>query len=70
MLTECGLTAYVGDGYCQDLTNNAICDYDGGDCCNETSFFDICDICTCFTNPDFVPPQFLSPPPIAIGKLP
>ena len=23
----------VGDGYCQDETNNADCKYDGGDCC-------------------------------------
>ena len=25
--------ALVGDGYCQDLTNTAECNFDGGDCC-------------------------------------
>jgi len=23
----------IGDGYCQDETNNEGCTYDGGDCC-------------------------------------
>ena len=37
----------VGDGYWDDVTNNAICNYDGGDCCLheiETSF---CTECQC-----------------------
>ena len=25
--------AFVGDGFCNDETNIAECDYDGGDCC-------------------------------------
>ena len=60
---ECGLTAFVGDGHCQDITNNAICDYDGDDCCNENSYF-VCVDCTCFSNLSFVPPppsDFLLP---------
>ena len=24
----------LGDGYCHDVTNNAECDFDGGDCCD------------------------------------
>ena len=23
----------IGDGFCNDETNNADCNYDGGDCC-------------------------------------
>ena len=29
--------AFVGDGVCNDETNNAECDYDGGDCCPNPS---------------------------------
>ena len=26
----------IGDSVCDDVTNNAACEYDGGDCCGET----------------------------------
>ena len=26
----------IGDSVCDDATNNAACEYDGGDCCGET----------------------------------
>ena len=37
----------IGDGYCQDETNNAECNYDGGDCCVnvKTNF---CSECACY----------------------
>ena len=37
----------VGDGFCNDETNNAYCNYDGGDCCVNVNT-DRCSSCTCF----------------------
>lgn len=28
-----GITVYINDGICDDVNNNAACDFDGGDCC-------------------------------------
>ena len=36
----------VGNGFCNDETNNADCNYDGGDCCGFNS--EQCTECTCF----------------------
>ena len=39
----CNVTQWVGDGYCDDVSNTIECNYDGGDCCldntNTVSFF-------------------------------
>ena len=37
----------IGDGFCQDLTNNEVCEWDGGDCCGNNTFTYFCDICEC-----------------------
>ena len=37
----------VGDGYCQDETNNAECNYDGGDCCGSCVNTEHCTECQC-----------------------
>ena len=37
----------VGNGYCNDETNNEECNYDGGDCCENVNT-DKCYHCTCF----------------------
>ena len=29
-----GVKRWIGDDYCDDVNNNAACQYDGGDCCN------------------------------------
>ncbi len=31
---SCGNPDGKGNGYCEDENNNAFCEYDGGDCCN------------------------------------
>merc|ERR1719367_353667 len=31
----CGSPHWKGDDYCDDENNNAACDFDGGDCCQE-----------------------------------
>lgn len=36
-----------GDGYCDDSTNTAVCDWDGGDCCNPNAILDFCADCFC-----------------------
>ena len=43
----------VGDGYCNDETNNIHCDFDGGDCCYSCVSTLFCTDCKCLTgNPE------------------
>ena len=30
------IQGWIGDNYCDDQNNNEACQYDGGDCCNNT----------------------------------
>ena len=39
--------ALVGNGFCNDETNNPDCDYDGGDCCGNCLNVDHCFECAC-----------------------
>ena len=39
--------ALIGNGICNDETNNAGCLYDGGDCCGECVNTDLCSECVC-----------------------
>ena len=38
----------MGDGYCDDETNNEACNFDGGDCCGDIVYTDFCWDCFCF----------------------
>ena len=40
--------AFVGDGVCNDETNNDECNYDSGDCCRYDITSEHCTECTCF----------------------
>ena len=40
--------ALVGNGYCDDSTNNANCNFDGGDCCGSCVNKEYCKRCECF----------------------
>ena len=40
--------AWIGDDYCDDVTNNAECGYDGGDCCGDDVKTDYCNECICY----------------------
>lgn len=40
-------THWVGDGFCDDVTNNEACDFDGGDCCLSEINTSYCTICKC-----------------------
>ena len=37
----------IGDGYCNDETNNEGCYYDGGDCCGDCINTEFCFECIC-----------------------
>jgi hypothetical protein len=37
----------VGNGFCNDETNNPACNYDGGDCCVENANIYSCSDCSC-----------------------
>ena len=39
----------VGDGYCNDETNNIHCAFDGGDCCHSLVIKTFCSDCKCLT---------------------
>lgn len=45
----CGSPQWVGDDYCDDDNNNAECEYDGGDCCdnNMDGWDTYCSECEC-----------------------
>ena len=38
---------WVGDGFCDDATNNLVCNYDGGDCCLSDIKTNYCNECLC-----------------------
>ena len=48
---ELGVPHYVGDNYCDDENNNALCGFDGGDCCQGDAAKDgwdrYCNECQC-----------------------
>merc|ERR1711935_845486 len=50
--TTCqGNPSWIGDNYCDDENNNAACQFDGGDCCNNSNqFWDwYCSDCACLS---------------------
>ena len=38
---------WIGDGYCDDINNNAECSFDGGDCCGCIVNTEYCNECQC-----------------------
>ena len=43
----CAFAALVGDGSCDDVTNNLICNFDDGDCCSPEIITSFCTECQC-----------------------
>ena len=43
---------WIGDGYCDDETNNNECDFDGGDCCGQYINTAYCSKCICHEDCD------------------
>ena len=50
MFEGCPKPQWVGDGYCDDITNNEACTFDGGDCCGSTVNTEYCTECICLLN--------------------
>ena len=46
-LWGCAKPDWVGDGFCDDFTNNLECTYDGGDCCRPDVDTKYCQECQC-----------------------
>ena len=47
LVPGCDNIMLVGNGFCNDETNNADCNYDGGDCCVVNVNTDTCSKCGC-----------------------
>ena len=43
-------TYFIGDGHCDDSTNNIGCNFDGGDCCGDSVDTQYCIECICYEN--------------------
>ena len=44
---KCLKPIWVGDGYCDDVTNTFECNFDGGDCCGSDVNTEFCTFCLC-----------------------
>ena len=51
--------SWQGDGYCDDVNNNAECNYDGGDCCGDNVILTYCSICQCL-DPAYVSGHYVN----------
>ena len=47
ILPSCPEPDWVNDKWCDDKTNIAACDWDGGDCCGDNVKPGYCDVCEC-----------------------
>ena len=47
LVPVCDNVALVGNGFCNDETNNPDCNYDGGDCCIVNANINSCSECVC-----------------------
>ena len=71
----CSVPSYqiwVGDGYCDDDTNTAECQWDGGDCCGPDVYTYYCSVCACHEDSETTTTTVATTPtttktPIAIG---
>ena len=46
---------YIGDNFCDDMTNNPECGFDGGDCCKPYSNMNFCSDCICIVHNEKMP---------------
>ena len=44
---DCNYQNQIADGYCDDISNNLACTYDGGDCCGNNVNTEYCTQCLC-----------------------
>ena len=55
---DCPHSILIGDGFCNDETNNAECLYDHGDCCLSKTDTSYCSECTCAFKGFITSPRF------------
>ena len=69
--TECLETGHVADGYCDDVANTEICNWDGGDCCGPNRVIDYCTECQCHetTTPTTATPTTAAPTTTAAAAI-
>ena len=53
----CEFPSWIGDGWCDDETNNEVCEWDGGDCCGDNVNNLFCNVCRC--NYSFIPDLYV-----------
>ena len=58
LVPGCPNVAFVGNGFCNDETNIAECNYDGGDCCLINVNTDSCSECNCLASGFITSPGF------------
>ena len=54
-IPDCPTPLMVGDGFCNDETNNPECNYDGGDCCGSCVLTKHCIYCQCLGGETNIP---------------
>ena len=68
---ECEIPSWQGDSWCDDVNNNAACNWDGGDCCASTNS-KTCIDCLCL-DPNALEnseePQVTVPRPVEVAEL-
>ena len=42
-----GISKWIGDGFCDDMNNQELCDFDSGDCCGAFTKNHFCIHCGC-----------------------
>lgn len=62
-ILDCKKPEYIGDMFCDDITNNFECNFDGGDCCDPYSFYFACHHCICFDMTELENENTINPDP-------
>ena len=48
-IADGGRSHWIGDGFCDDMNNQELCDYDYGDCCGAFKRIHFCMKCECIS---------------------
>ena len=48
-IADGGKSEWIGDGFCDDMNNQELCDYDYGDCCGAFKQIHFCMKCECIS---------------------
>ena len=46
-IADGGRSDWIGDGFCDDMNNQELCDFDSGDCCGAFTKIHFCIQCRC-----------------------